>query len=161
MNRMRMTIVMCLLMAAFVPYHHMFAVSQDTPTYTHFVYMLGHAGWLHWLVNGWSLMVLHNLFRWYRVLASYGCAVGLSYLPLTSLPMLGASVIVCFFIGLIIVYLWRKQRLSAVLTMALLALTCFLPGFAGLVHILAFIVGAAFFQCERFVRDFCKYLDNQ
>ena len=98
MNKLRLTMLMCLVMAAFVPFSHMFAVSQETPTYTHFVYMTGHAGWLHYIVNAWSLLLLHNLFRWYRVTVAYGCAVILSYIPLTDKPMLGASVIVCFFI---------------------------------------------------------------
>lgn len=158
MTRMRFTIVLCILMALAVNRPDWLAVTMDTPAYTHFVYMFGHAGWLHYAVNAWTLLVLHNLFRWYRVLASYACAVLISYLPLTDRPMLGASVIVCFFVGVVIRHLWHRQRLSAVLTMALIALTCVIPGFAGSAHLMAFLSGAVFLNAEAWIRDMGEYI---
>jgi len=151
MIRFKLSIVICLLMALAVPFSATMAVSAGSPTYTHYIYMFGHASWLHYAVNIWSLMVLHNLFRWYRVIAAYLWAVVLSYFVHFDKPLLGASVIVCFFIGMIILNLWKKQRLSAILTVVILFLTCFLPGFAGIIHIQAFLFGLLFFLIEMLI----------
>ena len=143
-------------MAAALPFPEVFAVSNDSPTYTHFVYLLGHAGVMHWLINAWTLLVIHNLLRWYRLIAAYLWTVGISYVLLPDQPMVGLSVFNCFFIGFAAPCLWRKDRLAVVLTAGLLLLTCVISGFAGVQHVVSFAAGVIFFfgeRCAKWVKE--------
>lgn len=153
-----MTIIVCLVMALLVPLTDRLAVSHDTPLYTHFLYIVGHDGYLHYIINAWSLLVMHNLFRWYRVLAAYAFAVLLSFIALPAQPMVGASVFTCFFFGFTAPWLWRKERLLLILTVGLLLMTCVLPGFAGIPHVAAFSFGLAFSFAEFYVNRIRHYL---
>ena len=145
-------------MALLKPYADVMAVSASSPAYTHYIYMFAHGGWLHLAVNVWTLLVLHNLFTWYRVMTAYLWAVLMSFFLLPDLPMVGASVITCFFIGFVMPHMWHRSRLSVLMTAALLLLTCVLPGMAGLPHVASAIVGLAFVYAEGFVRNLCKYM---
>lgn len=145
-------------MALLLPYTDMLAVSDTSPTYTHFVYMVGHANWLHYAINAWTLLVFHNLFKIYRVIAAYLCAVIISYTLLPSRPMVGASVFNCFFMGFWALYMWYREKLGAVMTVALLILTCLLPGFAGIQHVAAYITGLLFSYAEKKVWHAISFL---
>lgn len=158
MAKFRITIIACLLMALAVPMTERLAVSHSSPAYTHYLYIIGHDGWIHYAINAWSLLVMHNLFRWYRVAAAYALAVLISYVALPAQPMVGASVFTCFFFGFAAPWLWRRERLAVIMTMGLLLLTCIFPGFAGLPHVMAFAVGVVFSIGEGIVRDFKGYL---
>lgn len=160
MNRFKITIVVCLLMAAIVPFTETLAVSDSSPLYTHFLYIAGHDGYLHYIINAWSLLVMHNLFRWYRVTAAYAFAVLLSFIALPQQPMVGASVFTCFFFGFTAPWLWRKERTLLILTVALLLLTCILPGFAGIPHVAAYAFGTAFSLAEYLLNRLRHYLRN-
>lgn len=157
MIRFYSTLFACLIMMVLLPYADVMAVSQSSPVYTHYIYMFAHAGWLHLAINAWTLLVLHNLFTWYRLLASYICAVLISLFLLPDLPMVGASVISCFFLGFIMPHTWRRSRLTILLTLSLLLFTCLLPGMAGLPHVASYIVGLLFVYAEGFVRDLKRY----
>lgn len=160
MNKFHVTIFVCLLMALTVPFTEQLAVTKDSPLSTHFLYIVGHDGYLHYTINAWSLLVMHNLFRWYRVLAAYLCAVMLSFIALPTQPMVGASVFTCFFFGFTAPWLWHKDRLVLLMTVALLLLTCILPGFAGVPHVAAFAFGIAFSFVESYVRRLHNYLQH-
>lgn len=148
MNKFKITIFFCLLMLAVVPFTEYLAVSDSSPLYTHFLYNFGHDGYLHYTINAWSLLAMHNLFRWYRVTAAYLFAVLLSFIALPAQPMVGASVFTCFFFGFTAPWLWRKERLLLTLTIGLLLLTCVLPGFAGIPHVAAYAFGSFFYFLE-------------
>ena len=158
MRRFELTIAVCLSMALLVPYTDKLAVYGTSPAYTHYLYVMGHAGWLHYAVNVWTLLALHNLFRWYRMATAYALAVIIGYVMLPELPMVGASVITCFFIGFATPYFWRKSRLSVFMTIALLAMTCILPGFAGVQHVVMYVAGFAFSWAESAVHSLRRYI---
>ncbi len=158
MNRFRITITACLILLLNVPFTEHLAVSDDSPLHTHFLYMCGHDGYLHYVINAWSLLVMHNLFRWYRVIVAYLFAVLLSFIALPEQPMVGASVFTCFFFGFTAPWLWHKNRLVLILTVCLLLLTCILPGFAGIPHVAAFAFGVAFSFVESYVKTIRHYL---
>lgn len=160
MIRFRITLATCLLMLIFVPFVDKFAVFVDTPLYTHFVYVFGHEGFLHYIINAWALLAMHNLYRWYRVLAAYAFAVLLSFIALPGQPMVGASTFTCFFFGFSAPWLWRKERFLLILTIALLLMTCVLPGFAGIPHIAAFSFGTVFSLTEGYIRRLRHYLKD-
>lgn len=152
------SIAACLLMGLAAPYTDLLAVSATSPTYTHFLYMIGHASLLHYLVNAWTLLVLHNAMRWYRVIAAYLMAVMEGYVMLPDKPMVGLSVFNCFFIGFATPWLWRRDKLTVLLTIALLLLTCLVSGFAGLQHVASFCFGLLFCLSEWKVRAIINYL---
>lgn len=160
MRKFRITIIACLLMAMAVPFTEQLAVARETPLYTHLLYVAGHDGYVHFAVNAWSLLVLHNLFRWYRVLAAYAVAVLLSFVALPDQPMVGASVFTCFFFGFTAPWLWHRERLLLILTVALLLLTCILPGFAGIPHVASFAAGTVFSFLESYTRRTHHYLTH-
>lgn len=160
MTKFRATIVTCLLMLAGIPLAEKLAVTNTSAWYTHYLYIIGHGGFIHWIVNAWTLLVLHNLFRWYRVIAAYAICVLEGYYLLPELPMVGASVFTCFFIGFATPYLWRKSRLTVGMTLALLTLTCILPGFAGVQHIASYSAGVVFSMAEGHIRKIKAYLNE-
>lgn len=158
MRKFRITIALCVIMAFVVPIPGLFAVSETSPAYTHFIYMLGHAGWIHYLINIWTLLVLHNLLRWYRVIVAYGWAVLESYVLLPDQPMVGLSVFNCVFIGFVAPWLWRRDRLTVLLTIVLLLLTCVVSGLAGIQHVASFCFGVVFCLAEGKIRSLCNYI---
>lgn len=153
MKRLLVTLLLIAVMLPLTSFSERLACSRDTPLYTHFVYLFGHASILHWACNSWSLLVLHNLFSRYRMAAAYICAVAVSFIP-SARPVIGISVIVCFFIGFYMTVLWKQNRRAVFLTVALLLLSCALPGFAGFYHVFTAVCGFAFFKFEMSVRNF-------
>ena len=47
MRTLYITLLIILLMAFIIPLHANMAVSPSTPIYSHFVYMFGHANFIH------------------------------------------------------------------------------------------------------------------
>ena len=122
--------------------------------------MFAHASVIHWLCNTWSLLVFHNLFRPSRLIAAYGLSVLVSFLPLSKLPVLGMSVIVCFFLGLAARYSYRTNPIGMFLSLALLVGSCFLPGFAGLYPIAMFALGFLYLPVECFFKRISNYINE-
>ncbi len=136
------------------------ATSPSAPLYTHFIYVFGHANLLHWLINAWACLVLHNVFRWYRLLVAYACAVGATFLPYVCTdahPVLGLSSVTTFFFGVITPYLWRTNRMAVKMMLALLAIGIFLPHIAALLHIIAFATGYLYAHLEKAIRHITHY----
>ena len=163
MKRLYLTLALCVLMLALMPVAPALAVSHLSPLTSHLFYMFAHANVLHWLINAWTLLVLHNTFRWYRCLAAYLLAVAASFVPcsvIISRPTMGASALSCFFLGLITPHLWHSGKRSSVLMMlALLLLGFFLPGIAAGLHVALYLCGLLFINLERVARSFiwfCK-----
>lgn len=153
MRTLYVTLIIVLLMALVIPLHASLAVSPSSPTYTHLVYMFGHANTVHWAINGWCLLMVHRLFRLHRLLASWLFSVALSFLYYPSLPVLGASVIISFFMGFNAPWLYRSKRLAFWQMLALLCIGCLLPHIAGLYHLILFALGFVYAKAEYLVRD--------
>ena len=141
MKSLYFTFSFCLIILPLIALRDRLACLPGALLYRHMLYMFAHASFIHWLCNTWSLLVFHNLFRPSRLITAYGLSVLVSFLPLSKLPVLGMSVIVCFFLGLAARYLYRTNPIGMFLSLALLVGSCFLPGFAGLYHIAMFALG--------------------
>lgn len=107
MRTLYITLIILILMVFAIPFHSLLAVSPTSPLYSHFVYMFGHANLMHWAINSWCLLMVHRLFRLHRLLASWLGSVALSFLYYPSLPVLGVSVIISFFMGFSSPWLYR------------------------------------------------------
>lgn len=144
------------LMGFLIPFAPWLAVSGDSPLYTHFVYMFGHANILHWLINLWALLVLHNLLRLYRLAVSWLLAVAITFLPfvISDAGLIGASVITTFFFGFLTPHLRRTDNQSAYMILAIILIGFFIPGIAALPHLVMYLLGLAFFYIERTCLNF-------
>ncbi len=160
MKSLYITFAFTLLILPLILLRENFASLPDSPLCRHLVYMFSHASFFHWLCNSWSLLVFHNIFRPSRLIVAYVLSVLVSFLPLSNLPVLGMSVVVCFFIGFAARYLYRKNRLGLSLTLAILVGSCFLPGFAGLYHIIMFICGFLYYPIEGLFKRISHYVNE-
>lgn len=151
MRTLYITLLIILLMAFIIPLHADMAVSPSTPIYSHFVYMFGHANFIHWAVNAWCLLMVHRQFSFHRLLASWLASVALSFLYYPSLPVLGASVIISFFMGFTAPWLYRRKRLAFCQMLLLLFIGCLLPHIAGIYHLILFAIGFIYAKIESFV----------
>lgn len=151
MRTLYITLLIIFLMAFIIPFHANMAVSPSAPTYSHFVYMFGHANFIHYAVNAWCLLMVHRQFRFHRVLASWLASVALSFLYYPSLPVLGASVIISFFMGFTAPWLYRRKRLAFCQMFLLLVIGCLLPHIAGIYHLILFALGFIYAKAESFV----------
>lgn len=151
MRTLYITLLIILLMAFIIPLHANMAVSPSTPIYSHFVYMFGHANFIHWAVNAWCLLMVHRQFSFHRLLASWLASVALSFLYYPSLPVLGASVIISFFMGFTAPLLYRRKRIAFCQMLLLLLIGCLLPHIAGIYHLILFALGFIYAKAESFV----------
>ena len=151
MRTLYITLLIILLMAFIIPLHANMAVSPSTPIYSHFVYMFGHANFIHWAVNAWCLLMVHRQFCFHRLLASWLASVALSFLYYPSLPVLGASVIISFCMGFTAPWLYRRKRLAFCQMLLLLLIGCLLPHIAGIYHLILFALGFIYAKAESFV----------
>nr|WP_298672887.1 hypothetical protein [uncultured Prevotella sp.] len=157
MEKFYITLIICLMMIPLIPFSSHFAVGASSPLYTHFIYMFGHASFIHWLCNAWSLLVLHNVINYHRTIAAWIFSVLASFVLILDRPVLGASVFVSFFMGMITLNMWKHDRITCILTIAMLVASCFLPGFAGIYHIILFLLGMLYYQIERLIMKFKSY----
>ena len=153
MRTLYITISLIVLMALTIPLCSQFAVSRTSPIYTHFTYMFGHANILHWGVNSWCLLMMHHHFNIKRVVFAWVSSIVLSFLYYPTLPTLGASVIISFFLGLTAPLLYLQNKFAFWQTLTLLALGCLLPQIAGLYHIIMFAIGFAYGRAESFFKS--------
>lgn len=159
--RLYATALFCVAMLAAMPFAEILAVTASAPMHTHFVYMFAHANIFHWVVNSWSLLVLHNAFRWYRCVASYIVAVTASFLTfmVDEVPTIGASVITCFFLGYIAPNFWiNRQRTTVIMTAAILILGFAFPGIAAALHVALYVAGLIYYGVERTIRSIRTYI---
>lgn len=153
MRTLYITLVVLALMLVVLPQHALLAVSPSSPIYTHFVYMFGHANFVHWAVNAWCLLMVHRQFRIHRLLASWLGSVGLSFVYYPPLPVLGASVIISFFMGTTAPWLYSCKRLAFWQMFILLCIGCLLPHIAGFYHLILFTLGFLYAKVEQLVRQ--------
>lgn len=151
MRTLYITLLIILLMAFIIPLHANMAVSPSSPLYTHFVYMFGHANFIHFGINGWCILMVHRQFSFHRLLAAWLCSVLLSFIYYPALPVLGASVLISFFMGFTAPWLYRRKRLAFCQMLLLLVIGCLLPHIAGIYHLILFVLGFIYAKAESFV----------
>lgn len=159
MRTLYITLVSVALMALIIPLHRFLAVSSSSPSYTHFVYMFGHASLIHWAVNSWCIIMLHHHFRVIRMTIAWGMSVILSFVYYPSLPVLGASVIISFFMGLTAPWLYAYKRLAFWQMLLLMTIGCFLPHIAGVYHVVLFVLGFIYAKVESVVNSIIRLRD--
>ena len=97
-----------ILLAPLVLYGKEMAVFSGSPWWTHLTYMFGHAGWLHYLMNGICWAMMHRIITPARTLTAIAIA---AILPETHIPVLGWSVVVYYYMGLCLAAMKTSARL--------------------------------------------------
>ncbi|MDB1067937.1 hypothetical protein [Phocaeicola vulgatus] len=122
--KMRYSMGLYLCMTVLLPYHEFLSGS-------HWLYMFGHAGWLHYLLNGMAWAFLWKVITPARTLVAWMFAVGISFFIPSGSPVIGWSVIIYYYMGLCLSSMdgGRRNRLFAIT-----ALGFFLPHIAGGYH---------------------------
>jgi hypothetical protein len=122
--KMRYSMGLYLCMTVLLPYHEFLSGS-------HWLYMFGHAGWLHYLLNGIAWAFLWKVITPARTLVAWMFAVGISFFIPSGSPVIGWSVIIYYYTGLCLSSMdgGRRNRLFAIT-----ALGFFLPHIAGGYH---------------------------
>jgi len=168
MNKLYITFFASALLLPGIPLAPFLSVSEESPLYTHFVYMLGHASILHWFINAWALFMLHNIMYPSRLLVAYLLSVLMTGIPFVipstesgSLGLVGVSVINCFFFGFILPYTMRTDKLSAYMMMSLVLIGFFIPGIAALPHVIMFVSGCVYFYVECAIRSFLSLYNDK
>ena len=162
MRRLWTAVLGCIILLPGIWMAPILAVSQGSPGWTHLAYVFAHAGIIHWAVNSWALLVIHNIVRWYRLLAAYVTAVAVSFLPYER-PLVGMSAITVFFFAIVARRFWTipKRRIQALLIAALVMVGLFIPSVAGLLHIAAFGAGLTYIFLEDTVRSIHSFVKEE
>ena len=117
-----------LLMAPLVPLSHELAVHAGSAWWTHLVYMYGHAGWAHYLLNGLGWVMMRKIATPARTATAVAVA---ALLPATHLPVLGWSVVIYYYLGLCLASMPSVARMRL---LALVGIGFFLPWIAAWHH---------------------------
>lgn len=106
------------------------------------LYSILHASWLHLAINIYSLLVIAFLCRsssW-QLLAAYLIAISIPSVLLTSIPMVGASVMVFALVGMLIPSMRGKTKVIA-LNLSTIIVQGLVPGIAWLAHLYGLVAG--------------------
>ena len=149
-------LIICLCVLIFAQDYMVLAVSAEHLLGA-FSYQFAHAGWLHYIINAISLMVMFNpIYRLYTqrcgdistlrffiycylgsVLAALFCA--------QVIPTVGASGIVFFLLGILLMLNPTRRQLSSYMLVLLAIAMQFLKGNSNIaLHIIAFVLGCLF-----------------
>lgn len=121
-------IVAYLLLAPLVCYGKDLAVYDGSPWWTHATYMFGHAGWLHYFLNGLGWLMMWRITTSARTLSAVAVA---ALLPPTHLPVLGWSVVIYYYLGLCLAAMPTGARIRLLM---LVGIGFFLPWIAAWHH---------------------------
>lgn len=136
--KLKYTLLLYLFMALAVPFPDYFAAGHGTPPINHWIYMFGHAGWLHYLLNGLGWLMMWKIATPARTLTAYLLGVVAVYvLPLPE-AVLGWSAILYYYLGLCLAYMPPGRRSRV------LALTCIgflIPHIAASIHLFMLAAG--------------------
>lgn len=132
-----------LLIAPLVLVGKHLAVSDDSEWWTHVTYMFGHAGWLHYFMNGMGWIMMHKIATPARTLTAIAIA---AVIPATEIPTLGWSVVLYYYMGLCLGGMPSGDKLRMLL---LLGIGFFVPWIAAQHHAAMLFAGWLMRKVER------------
>lgn len=124
----------------------------------HLLWPLVHANILHWFLNTIGFMALWRLVTVTRLIWGYAASIAIGYLWTassavcgsdTDVRLCGLSCIIFFLIGIIFARLRNRYRIRLAI---LIAVSCFIPGIAAIVHIASLLAGILFACLSRHIR---------
>ena len=122
-------------MLVLLPFGENLAVSAGSPWWTRFTYMWGHAGFLHYALNGIAWLMMWKILRVDRTVIAVLIA---SLLPSGDIPVLGWSVVLYYYIGLCVATMPNGARFRL---LVLVGLSFFMPWLAAGHHAIMLLAG--------------------
>lgn len=136
-------VVAYILICPLVCFGGMLAVSDSSPWWTHFTYMLGHGSFVHYLLNGIGWTLMRPILTPARTLTAFLIAAAI---PATSVPVLGWSVILYYYTGLCLASMPAGARLRLIM---LVSVGFFIPWIAAWHHAVMLFAGWLIRKVER------------
>lgn len=127
-----------ILMLAALPFPEYFAYGPSSPTWKCFLFMFGHAGIMHWLMNGIGWLMMWKIATPGRTFVAYlfsACAV--LFLPADE-NILGWSCVIYYYLGLCLAHMPHARRWKVFL---LTFIGFFIPHIAASVHLALLAAG--------------------
>ena len=157
-------LIVCLCVYVFVPDCTCMGASAEHLGNA-FIYQFAHASWLHLAINSLCLILMFNPIRriyeerfeetnpWSFFVFSYAGSVLAALLTSVSIPTVGASGIVYFLLGSLIMLRPTLKQLQGYIYVVLAIIIQFIRGNSNVaLHIVAFFLGALFI----IIRLLCK-----
>ena len=119
------------------------AVSETSEWWTHIAYMFGHAGWIHYLLNGIGWTLMRPIITPARTLTAIVIA---ALLPATAIPTLGWSVVIYYYMGLCLAAMPTGAKIRMLL---LVCVGFFVPWIAAQHHAAMLFAGWMIRKVER------------
>ena len=132
-----------LLLAPLVCIGKDLAVSDTSAWWTHLTYMFGHAGWLHYCMNGVAWFFMRNILTPSRTLTAIVIA---ALIPATATPTLGWSVVLYYYMGLCLPGMPTGEKVRMLL---LIFVGFFIPWIAAQHHAVMLLSGWLIRKVER------------
>lgn len=129
------TLLTYAMLAPLMYWNHDLAVTDSSPWWTHITYMFGHAGWLHYLMNGLAWIMMRRIVTLERTLAAIVIA---ALIPATGTPVLGWSVILYYYMGLCLASMSTGARLRLI---GVVSVGFFMPWIAAWHHVAMLCAG--------------------
>lgn len=118
-------------MLPLLPFHAFLSAS-------HWLYMFGHAGLMHYALNGLGWLFLWRVITPWRTLAAWLVSVGVSFIVPSNHPVIGWSVVIYYYLGLCLSSMDRQSR-NRFLLLTLVGF--FLPHIAAAHHAAMLAIG--------------------
>ena len=136
-------VAMYVLLAPLVHLGEYLAVSGTSPWWTHMTYMFGHAGWVHYLLNGIGWTMMRPILTPARTLTAITIA---ALLPPAAIPVLGWSVVLYYYLGLCLAGMRTGDRIRLLLVVGM---GFFIPWIAAWHHAAMLAAGWMIRKIER------------
>lgn len=140
MRNITLLICVALIVLHIIGLPESYGFSKESEQYTRLTYLFVHGGWLHLLINIYSLLTLAflcNVKVWQFFVSLF---VGVTMPAFTIIPMVGISTVIYTITGMIIVES-KEWWWLAVFNLLIIGAGMFMPGIAFLAHLYCFLVG--------------------
>ena len=126
-----------------LPFTNDLWLSDESPLWNRFTYQMAHAHILHLCLNAIGWFSVMRLVTAKRTFVAFLLS---AFMPLNEMPIVGWSVIICFYVGCFIPNMSNDSLLKLLL---LTIISFFVPGIAALQHLLMMSSGFVYRLIER------------
>ena len=114
-----------------------------------FAYPFAHANLIHLALNAVVWLPMWRLVTWRRFICAYASAVGIGYIYMlipSAQPLCGFSVIIFFFVGMVMP---MTKAATQLFTISLVAFSFIIPHIAATAHFMAILAGLLYYLTYR------------
>lgn len=136
--KLRYFLLIYAAMLPLLPLRDVLAAGAGRENWHNWVYMLGHASLLHYLLNGIGWLMMWKVATWWRTLAAWIFSALFMYVIPACQPVLGWSTVIYFYLGMCMNHSPTGRKVK----LLLLTMTGFLlPNIAAGMHLAMLAAG--------------------